>query len=303
MRHSFAAAARGLVVATSFLASACSSVASPSASVAPPPPASATADPSEFPRALPTAATQPPASAEPATPPSAPEAFVFGDVLAVSVEGLAVREGPSTDSPLLFGLQATALPKPSGRDEVRLGRGDFVSVELGPLPVGDATWYLVRPAENGQVGFSSVSWQPAGADGGSYPGWIASAVGEREHVALHQRSDPSEIVGGGEPMSSGSGDWVSEPQPRHDLFSVRWAVAPSAGPCGLIVQLIPEMSGAAHTVVDIVTNDIAQGALSGAEGVIEPSWGEPTANDWTTFVVSVQSTCPWTVSVQRVDHD
>jgi hypothetical protein len=309
MRHAPKASSGWMLVFISVLTAACtnspilsvSPEPSPLASPVPSPLPSATAAPS--PTATSPAATQPPPSAEPSRPEASAGAFRFGDVLALTVDGLAVREGPSVDSPRLHGYQVVGVSTATDLGEVRLGLGDFVSVEIGPLPVGDMTWYLVRPAQGGELGFSTVSWRPAGVDGGSSPGWIASATGERQHAALHRRPNPAEIVGGDGPMMAGTGDWVSEPQPRHDLFRLQWAVAATVSPCRLIIQLVPESGSPSFTAVDAVTSGVVQGALTGPSQVIEPPWGERTEGDWDSYVVSVRSSCPWSVGLWRLEHD
>jgi hypothetical protein len=55
--------------------------------------------------------------------------FGFSDILRVEVNGLAVRVSPTLSSPLAQGIERAG--------DVRLDAGDYVSVELGRLAIGD----------------------------------------------------------------------------------------------------------------------------------------------------------------------
>jgi len=112
-------------------------------------------------------------SGAPSVNPSLIIGFLFSDILAVEVNGLAVRVAPTLTSPLAQGVGENAEPM----GDVRLGVGDFVSVQLGPLPIGEIVWYLVWPAEDARLGYSTLWWDTNGddPDGGVNPGWVAAS--------------------------------------------------------------------------------------------------------------------------------
>jgi hypothetical protein len=112
------------------------------------------------------------------------EGFAWNDILRVEVNRLAVRTAPYTDMPLATGWVWNGNEyTPIG--ELRLGAGDFVSVDLGPLEIGDITWYRVWPAEGGQLNYSTVNWDGKNNGGDTNEaGWVAAAAGSEIYMTL-----------------------------------------------------------------------------------------------------------------------
>jgi len=245
------------------------------------------------------------------TPPSAPSAspsvstgFQYGDILRVEVNRLAVREAPMLSSRLLQGDRVVGVPEPEPLGDVRLNAGDFVSVYLGPLSIGDTVWYLVWPAEDARLGYSTVSWDTVPPAGGSRPGWVAASVGEDQYLTLYRRSEPSEI-GESFLMVSGTGDFESGPLPRHDLWGFNWAVALNdhPSPCAFSVTLVPEEGAEPVLAVETSTTDVEQGPVTGPGSQIGMPWGPSAGGSWDSFTVSVSSGCTWAVGLWLHGHD
>jgi hypothetical protein len=227
--------------------------------------------------------------------------FLYSDILRVEVNRLAVREGPTVSSRLLQGERVVGVSAAEPIGEVRLDAGDFVSVQLGPLVVGDMAWYLVWPAEDARLMYSTISWK---IGPGSGPGWVAASVGQEQYLTLHRRPDVSEIeqylpVG---LTVSGIGDYVSEPQPRHDLFAFDWsAVAANAAPCDFSVVLLPEAEATPLAIAETSTSGVAQGPLTGA--TVKTTWNPFAESSWETFAVQVTGNCTWAIRLAPLHHD
>jgi hypothetical protein len=293
---------------------ACASCAAPAAQESRPPSATlaatftpsasgTTAGGTTAPSPSPTA--EPTAIAPPTPDSSVIAGFGFSDILRVEVNGLAVRVSPALGSPLAQGIERTG--------DVRLDAGDYVSVELGPLAIEDVVWYLVWPAEDARLNYSTAWWDTNGDDplGGVNPGWVAASVGEDQYLTLYLETDPSEYASwpAGGPttlMVSGTGDYVSEPQVQHDLFDFDWAAAVNDGlaPCSFSVTLLPEDGAEPVVASEASIADVDQGSVSGPEGLIHTPWG---ASAGTTggplFTVSVRSGCAWTLKLAPLPHD
>jgi hypothetical protein len=248
---------------------------------------------------------EPSVTAAPTVGPSAVTEFGFSDILRVEVNGLAVRVSPTLNSPLAQGIERPG--------DVRLDAGDYVSVELGPLPAGDVVWYLVWPAEDARLNYSTVSWDINGDDpaGGVNPGWVAASVGEDQYLTLHRSPDPSEYESwpAGGPMTlmmSGSGDYVSEPLVQHDLFDFDWAavVHDEAAPCSFSVTLLPEGGAESIVVLETSVSDVEQGPVAGEAGLVDVPW-DASAGDAgdALFTLSVRSRCAWTLKLTPLAHD
>jgi hypothetical protein len=74
----------------------------------------------------------------------------------VTADGVAVRQLPGLDQPLVIGYDFVN----GGDPEVRLDDGDIVGVMWGPVLVDGHTWYNVKPHDTGTVTFAE--------------GWIAA---------------------------------------------------------------------------------------------------------------------------------
>ena len=187
--------------------------------------------------------------------------------------------------------------------DVRLNPGDYVSVLMGPLPVGDDAWYLVWPAEGGQAGIQLDQLATGKHDGGTRPGWVMASKAGDQRFALFHRPTADEVLSWG-PMLVAAGDhnYVSPPQPRHDLFSLNWATAARGGECPISIRLIPDGEPEPIPVVDTSTGDVAQGPLTGAGAMIHAPW-DMGDDSWSTFHVEVASGCSWTFALTLLGHD
>lgn len=259
----------------------------------------------------PAATPSPTATSAPSAGPSVNAGFLNSDILRVGVDGLAVRVSPSLGSSLAQGFRSMPDNTLEPIGDVRLNAGDFVSVHLGPLLIGDTIWYMVWPAEDGRLNFSTVWWDTNGDDpvGGVNPGWVAASVGEEQYLALERRPDSSEYEswapGGPKTLViSGTGDYTSEPQARHDLYGLNWAAAASDGPspCSFSVTLVPEAGAESVVVVDTSISDIEQGPMSGPDSIPNTPWGA-SADSWDSFTVSIRSGCSWVVRLSPLPHD
>lgn len=261
------------------------------------------------------AAPRTPTPPTPPTPTSAPSAsppvstgFQYADILRIEVDGLAVREEPSLTSPLAQGYRAVGgTAQPIG--DVRLDAGYFVSVHLGPLRSGDTDWYLVWPAVDARLHYNPGPWWDSNGDfatvGGVDPGWVAGSVGEDQYVTLYRRPEPGELDQSFV-MVSGTGDYESEPQPRHDLWGFNWAVAvnDNPSPCAFSVTLVPAEGGAEPVVaVETSTIGVEQGPVTGPGSSISMPWGPSAGGSWSSFAVSIKSGCTWAVGLWLHGHD
>lgn len=261
--------------------------------------------------ASPTPATpRPTPSPTPAVSPAVHVGFQYGDILRVEVDGLAVREAPLLSSPLVSGyrysLGYAVVSEPVA--EVRLEAGNMVSVELGPLQIGDTSWYQVWSA--GRVDFTGE--RPAFDYSWSQTSWVAGSVGDNQYMTLHQRPDPHDYVL--EPFGpdgprvftvSGTGDYESGSQARYDMFTLRWAIAPDShpAPCAFSISLIPEAGPEAAVVVDTSTSEFKEGPRSGPNSIRNLPWGQSAGGPWDSYKVSITSGCTWAMTLVPMYHE
>jgi len=122
--------------------------------------------------------------------------FHLDDILRVEVNSLAVRVKPYTSVPLATGSTFDGT-KLNSIGPVRLNVGDYVSVELGPVKIGDTTWYRVWPAEGGRLHYGLTSWDTNGqVDDGTEPAWVAASVGSDVYLTLHEAAHPEPWMSG-----------------------------------------------------------------------------------------------------------
>jgi hypothetical protein len=306
--------ARSGFLAAALSMAACAAPGPPASFPAPlsasPSPAATAASPGATPRESPSPAGPAPSSRSPvprASGPASPSAgsaaspFQAYDVLRVVADGVVVREGPSVENPALESIRDG---QPIG--DARLQAGDYVSVEMGPLRAGDEPWYLVWPARADQLRHGPASWRKAGADGGSYPGWILASANGEDLFSVHLRPDPAEgLPEGPTLMSAGAGDYASPPQPRHDLFSINWAAAPNDGTCQFTLRLVPRNGPELVVAVDVTVEAPTSGPLSGPGSLVETPWNPPSEGfgPWEVYTVEVASDCAWTFSLWPAGHD
>lgn len=267
------------------------------------------------PTATPTSTVEPSPSSSPSIAPTAspPQATASGDVLAgfalndilrVEVNGLAVRVQPYTDMLLTTGWTWNGSGYESIGD-VRLNAGDFVSVELGPVMIGDTTWYRVSPAEGGLLHHGTVIWNSKNPmDGGTYPAWVAASVGPDIYLTLHEAYEYDRSVVGLPPslLVSGTGDYVSEPLENHDLIGLEWIflIDDQSAPCDFTVTLEPAAGGTGVVVVDeSLMGALEEGAVGLGTGDRKPVVGE----GFEPFLVRVASGCEWSILLEWMAHD
>jgi hypothetical protein len=233
----------------------------------------------------------------PSASPSGSTSFEYSDILRVEVKGLAVRAAPMRSSPLVQGnrFDGTSVV-PVG--EIRLNIGDFVSVQLGPLPIGDTVWYLAWPAQDARLHYSLVTWING-------PGWVAASVGKDQYLTLYRRPETSEVE---EYMPvgltvSGTGNYESKPQARSDLFAFGWAIAlnDAPAPCPFSVSLVPAFGAEAVVAVETSTTGVTPGPAQGPDSQINATW--PAGGTWDSYTVSIRSTCTGTVGLHVLGHD
>ncbi|MEO8274506.1 MAG: hypothetical protein ABI620_10610, partial [Chloroflexota bacterium] len=251
---------------------------------------------------LPSGATVSPAppSAAPATPAATPilnAGFQLGDILKVQVNSLAARIAPKRTAALVHAYDLSG-PAPIDGGVVRLDKGDFVSVELGPVPVGDTVWYLVWPAPGAKLHPGGLEWYAGPpATGPPGPGWMAASVAGDVYLRLERHPDATEratTFGSLAVAAAGLGNYVSAPQPRHDGFQLDWAAAtPASGTtCSLKITLVPADADVDPKVaVETTTTTVKVAPVDGLR--VTAPWLPAAEGSWETFTVKVASTCNW----------
>ena len=234
------------------------------------------------------------------------DGFHYSDILKVKVNRLAARIAPKRTSALVHGYDLSG-PAPEDKGDVRLSTGDYVSVELGPLPIGDTVWYLVWPATAAALHPEGTQWYTTPPiEGAPIPAWVAASVGSDVYMSLQRRPDLAEIeafsaVG---VVVAGIGNYTSGPQARHDGFSFQWAAAaPVSGTsCALKIALVPEDEDFDEKVaVQTTTTTVKVGPLAGSN--LNAPWLPVPEGSWGSFAVKVTSTCNWAFRLLRLEHD
>ena len=231
------------------------------------------------------------------------EGFALNDVLRVEVNDLAVRVAPYTNQALATGWTFDGT-KWNTIGQLRLDAGEYVSVVLGPVMIGDATWYWVLPAEGGQLGHSTVFWDTNGKiDGSSEPGWVAGAVGSDVYVALFKAFEFDRSLTGLPPplLVSGSGNYVSQSLENHDLFRLEWVylIDDQVAPCGFTVTLETVADGASVVAVDSSTI----GAFEAGSVVLGAAGTPVVGEEHEPFLVRVHSDCEWSLRLDWATQD
>lgn len=238
--------------------------------------------------------------------PQLADGFHYSDVLQVQVNSLAARVSPKRGSALVHGYDLSG-PAPIDTGTVRLDKGDFVSVELGPLPIGDTIWYLVWPATATAIHPEGTQWYTTPPLAGQpLPAWVAAKVGDAVYMTLQRRPEPAEIEAY-QPVgitAAGFGAYESAPQARHDAFLFEWAAAaPTTGTaCSLKIALVPSDGDFDEKVgVNTTTTTLKVGPLAGSN--VAAPWLPAPGGSWETFTVQVTSTCNWAFRLLRLEHD
>lgn len=232
--------------------------------------------------------------------------FHYSDILKIGVNRLAARVAPTRTAALVHGYDVSG-PAPIDKGQIRLNKGDYVSVELGPLPIGDTVWYLVWPAPGAKLHPGGTEWYTTPPMAGApLPGWVAASVGSAVYMALQRRPDQAEIDATGSVgvTAAGVGDYVSGPQQRHDVFQFGWAAAaPVSGTaCAFKVELVPPDADFDPKVAITTSTTTVKVSPLGGSGVSAP-WLPADTGSWETFTVNVTSTCNWAIHLVRLEHD
>jgi hypothetical protein len=262
------------------------------------------------------ATTGAPSSAPTLTPSAAPttpaatllpsEMFQHGDVLKVQVNNLAARKAPDRSSGLVHRYD-TSGESPVDKGEVRLDKGNLVSVAIGPLRAGNIVWYLVWPAPDGKPNGGTSDWyngNPADVSGG--PAWVAASLDASIYLVLQKRPSAGELsaVEPAGPSAAGVGTYESPPQPRHDAFLLDWAAAaPEQGsPCTFRMSLVPaDAAVPPKKPVDTSTSGAKTSPLLGV--TVSAPWLPIPGGSWTTFTVKITGSCVWAFHLWRLEHD
>jgi hypothetical protein len=190
--------------------------------------------------------------------------------------------------------------------EVRLRAGDYVSVELGPLRIGDTTWYRVLPAENAQLNTSTVWWDTK-LDGpnGIEPGWITAAAGDEAFLTLYESTEPGSFLDGLPILASGAGAYESGLFEGSDLYLIEWAYAAGDGApaqCGFTASMAATDSNAEVVILDLGRTGV--GAYHSGAAEIGAGVGTPVVGDsFSPLLLRISSGCSWTVRLQGVPRD
>lgn len=266
-----------------------------------------TTNPSETPGGVSSPAPSVVPTATPGATPAVANGFHVGDILKIQVNRLAARVAPTRSSALVHAYDISG-PAPEDKGAVRLSTGDFVSVELGPVPMGDTVWYLVWPAPGNKLHPGGTEWYTKPPLAGSpIPAWVAASVGKDVYMSLQRRPDATEIETYAPTgvTGAGLGNYVSTPQPRHDGFLFWWAAsAPVSGTsCSVKVALVPSDGDFDPKVAlaTTTTTSLKVGPLAGT--VVTAPWLPAPEGSWETFTVEVTSTCNWAFRVVRLEHD
>jgi hypothetical protein len=260
--------------------------------------------PSATPRPSATSAATPEPTATPAPTPitEATAGYAHNSILRVEVDRLAVRRAPQLTSPL-----ATAWRWVESEldyellGEVRLMIGDYVSVELGPLVIGDTVWYRVWPAEGAQLNYSTVLWDTRD-DGANpvEPGWVAASVRGGQYLSLYQDSEVERSAG--RVAAAGTGDYLSEPTETHDLLGLTWTLAEndSGSACAFRLSLEPLEGGATFLALE---TSLA-GTFDEGHEILGVGNRIPVVGEWGDLVrVRVTADCGWAFVLEAWGHD
>ncbi|HEY4227921.1 MAG TPA: hypothetical protein VGM49_06250 [Candidatus Limnocylindrales bacterium] len=232
------------------------------------------------------------------------DGFRFDDILKVQVNSLSVRVAPIRTARLVHQyliLGTTA----SDLGEVHLNKGDQVKVQIGPVRIGDTTWYLVWPAHDGELNDQITNWYDAAPlKGQPVPAWIAASVNGTSYMTLQRRPTSAEIEAV-EPvglLAAGAGNYTSPAMPRHDAFQLYWAAAAatSGTSCSMQLQLVPDDADFGPLkALDTTTTTVKIAPLNGMPVL----WPAASSASWSTFTLTITGTCRWAVRLIRNEHD
>lgn len=232
-----------------------------------PPLESPTQRPSPTPTLTPTPTASP--SPEPATPsaeptpdPAAIPDFAPGEIVASLIDGLRVRQRPGLNAVIATGL----LPLDAEMEVI-----------MGPFPVDDFGWYLVRDADPAEPQFDE--------------GWVAAGYEPEPLLRATGRAAPEVPYLA---AMAATGDAEEGPiEIREGDHAIRWiARDPEAARCSFAVSLAPPGGDPVQTIRATVGSGIDRGTL-------QPQTFDALGVRGTVFV-SVVSDCAWALVMLRV---
>ncbi|HEX2222025.1 MAG TPA: hypothetical protein VHK06_05825 [Candidatus Limnocylindria bacterium] len=244
-----------------------------------------------------------PAATRPASPSPAPRAeFAHGDVIEVTADGLAARAEPSESAPLAAAWENVDDEWRQVEDEVRLGAGHLVTVDLGPIPAQEIVWYRVR--EKVQPGQNPTRHWDVTGDGpqpSESSAWIAVREGNSTYVRM---SEP----GGEDPgwmrvVAAGSSDFVSEPFPRHDVLHAEWALSLGThpAPCDFDVVVEGADTTASEPAVPMISESLSDGFAQGRADADAAALQPIQAS--AEFRLRIRAGCDWALTLAALPHD
>lgn len=178
-------------------------------------------------------------------------------------------------------------------DGVRLSAGHILTVDLGPLVLGDTVWYRVHNLRPDDRADDGLTWDATddGPPGALEPGWIAFSVGADRYVQLAEKLSDATAV-----SLAGSGDYVSQSLPAFDLLRLDWAQAidEQLAPCDLRIVFQPGEVVLADTSL---IGAFQEGGLIADRSALDPilAAGE--------FRIEIRSSCEWAVVLEYYGHD
>ena len=221
----------------------------------------------------------------------------------VVVNGLAVRSGPSTSDPLIeaYRWDDATDTEVQATDDVRLADGHYVFIELGPIVINGAPWYLVNNSDRqdeAHVAAGELRWDADGDEFRFDSGWVAGGDATNPWIVADELP----------PLAPGTPVYGDAPDPyalAHDIGSqrttsfvldapvgIRWAAAaPDGGTCRIVMTLEP--LGLEMLATDITGWRIGDDYWPRDYDFQEPL---PSGDHW----IEVETDCSWSLRVMRI---
>lgn len=249
--------ATGPLLATIVLLTACTLPPLETATPWPSPSPSTTPSPT----ATPTEPTPGP-SLEPTPDPAAIPDFAAGEIVASLIDGLRVRQRPGVDAQIATGL---------------LPLNAELEVIMGPLPVDDFGWYLVRDVDPADPQFTE-GWVAAGYEPDPFLRATGRSVPDGPYVVAMAGTGDAEEG----PIEIGEGD-----------HAIRWIARDVEGVrCTFTVMLAAPGGDPVRTIQATVGSGVDRGTL-------QPQTFASLGVRGTAFM-SVASDCAWALVMLRV---
>jgi Bacterial SH3 domain len=248
---------RALPIIACLVAAACTFPPVETATPNPTPEPTAIPTPSPSPSALPTATPDPtPGRAEVPT-------FAGAEKVGTTIDGMRVRQRPSTDARVIAGL---------------LPAGAELEVVLGPILNDGQGWYLVRDADEQDLGFAE--------------GWVAAGH-EPEPFLVSTGSSASGTLTAVGIAGTGNADHGPIEIAEGADYAIRWIAAdPERQRCAFAVSLLVGTDEAVPAIRATLGGDVVPGTL-------QPNAFDALGTRGQVFV-RVESDCDWGLAIVRV---